>query len=227
MSIAGWDICLKPSSAPMQDYRLQWQASRQIRLQTGYEITLRQQHQPTHLLPYDPMQKKRTSGTGGKRDYAEISDTHGTEADVSALGAKKGIGKTGVHLRYHSPPEYAQLTKEEKDELREWRLPSGTKGSKGKSSPKSGKEFKKPHVRFDQTKAIASAVEKKVAERMNAINQSKTKEDELEAYIMSIIKRHSGVKVDGSAADTSEVVKPPLLPSGLKGIIRRAKNGPP
>jgi hypothetical protein len=181
----------------------------------------------THLMPDDPVQKKRTSGTGGKRDYAEISDTHGTEVDVSAFGAKKGIRKTGVHLRYHSPPKYAQLTKEEKDELREWRLTSGTEGNKGKSSPKSGKEFKKPHVRFDQNKAMASAVEKKVAERLNAINQSKTKEDELKAYIMSIVKRHSGVQVDVSATDTIEVVKPPLLPTGLKGIIRRAKNGPP
>jgi hypothetical protein len=62
---------------------------------------------------------------------------------------------------------------------------------------------------------------------MNAINQSKTKEDEPEAYIMLIIKRHSGVQADVSAADTIEVVKPPLLPSGLKGIIRRAKNGLP
>jgi hypothetical protein len=73
----------------------------------------------THLMPYDPVQKKRTDRTGGKRDYAEISKTTGTDADVSAFGAKKGIGKTGVHLRYHSPPEYAKLSKEEKDELRE------------------------------------------------------------------------------------------------------------
>jgi hypothetical protein len=53
----------------------------------------------THLMPYDPVQKKHTDHTGGKRDYAEISDINGTEADASAFGAKKGIGKSGVHLR--------------------------------------------------------------------------------------------------------------------------------
>jgi hypothetical protein len=114
-----------------------------------------------------------------------------------------------VHLRYHSPSEYTHLSKEEKDELREWRLTSGTKSNKGKSSPKSGKEFRKPHVRFDQNKVIASAVEKKVAERMNAINQSKTKEDELEAYIMSIIKRHYRVQADVSLTDTPKWQSPP------------------
>ena len=51
----------------------------------------------THLLPYDPVQKKRASA-GDKRSSAEILDTTGEEVNVSSFGTKKGIGKTGVHL---------------------------------------------------------------------------------------------------------------------------------
>jgi hypothetical protein len=42
----------------------------------------------THLLPYDPVQRN----AGGKRGAADITND---EADISAFGAKKGIGKTG------------------------------------------------------------------------------------------------------------------------------------
>jgi hypothetical protein len=180
-------------------------------------------------MPYNPVQKKRTDCTGGKRDYAEILDTTGTEADVSAFGAKKGIGKAGVHLRYHSPPEYAKLSKEEKDELREWRQTSGAGKCKGK--PNRGKDFKKEQgVRFETNKAIASAVEKKVAEKLKALDQTQNKEDNIEAYIMSIIiKKHSGKKVDISSATADEAEKSTTTtaPPSLKGIIRKEKNGTP
>ena len=58
----------------------------------------------THLLPYDPVQKKRAAA-GDKRPSAEISDVNADEVNISSFGTKKGIGKTGVHLRYHSPEE--------------------------------------------------------------------------------------------------------------------------
>jgi hypothetical protein len=55
----------------------------------------------THLLPHDPVQKKRTDRPGNKRASVDMSAANGEEASVAALGAKKGIGKTGLHLRYH------------------------------------------------------------------------------------------------------------------------------
>ena len=64
-----------------------------------------------HLLPYDPVARKRAAGT--KQPAANISDTwgiHGANAsaiEVSEATSKDGkisIGKTGVHLRYHSTP---------------------------------------------------------------------------------------------------------------------------
>jgi hypothetical protein len=72
----------------------------------------------THLLPYDPVAKKRTGSH--KRGAGDISDTTG--ADISSFGAKEGIGKSGVHLRYHKDDEYATLNRDQMDELREWRL---------------------------------------------------------------------------------------------------------
>ena len=45
----------------------------------------------SHLLPYDPVQKKPTECPGGKRDSAEISNTTGEEIEISAFGSKKGF----------------------------------------------------------------------------------------------------------------------------------------
>ena len=58
-----------------------------------------------HLLPYDPVARKRSAGT--KQPAASISDTWGTDnanasaTEVSGAATKDGkasIGKTGVHL---------------------------------------------------------------------------------------------------------------------------------
>ena len=86
-----------------------------------------------HLLPYDPVAKKRSSQ---KRGVGDISDT--TAADISSFGAKEGIGATGVHLRYHTDVEYKDLSEEQQDELRAWCLtPEGKKRSKcGKGGSK-------------------------------------------------------------------------------------------
>jgi hypothetical protein len=169
----------------------------------------------SHLLPYDPVQKKRTERPGNKRDSANISDTTGEEAEVSAFGAKKGTGKTGVHLRYHNADEYKKLSKHQKDELREWRITTGQ--GKGKSENDSKK---KPRVAFDRDKAIASAVTKQVAEKMKAVEQAKTNGDEAEAYIMSIFKKMSA---KATVSDVS-AERPAAVPSSLKGIMKRAKN---
>ena len=69
-----------------------------------------------HLLPYDPVAKKRSSGQ--KRGSAQISSV----MDPSPTTTKKpSIGKTGVHLRYYKTGEYKNLTNEQKEELKEWR----------------------------------------------------------------------------------------------------------
>ena len=80
-----------------------------------------------HLLPYDPVARKRTAGT--KRPAANILYTqgiHGANAsviEVSEATRKDGkvtIGKTGIHLRYHMNSEYRELSTAQKRELSEW-----------------------------------------------------------------------------------------------------------
>ena len=63
-----------------------------------------------HIIPYDPVSNKRTSN---KQGYSEISYT--SKVEVSSFGTKAGIGKTGVNLRYHKPPEYANPSKYQKE----------------------------------------------------------------------------------------------------------------
>jgi hypothetical protein len=58
----------------------------------------------------------------------------------SATGGKTAIGSTGVHLRYYKKSEYDKLSKEQKDELREWRQDPNVKPtykSDGKGKKKS------------------------------------------------------------------------------------------
>ena len=66
----------------------------------------------THLLPYDPVQKKRVDQAGGKCGSADISaDATVEETNVSSFGTKKGAGSSGVSPRYHTKAEYDLLSK--------------------------------------------------------------------------------------------------------------------
>ena len=171
----------------------------------------------THLLPYDPVQKKRADT--GKRAAVDISDTTGEEANISAFGTKKGIGSSGVHLRYHSPDDYKKLSKEEKDDLREWRKTTGSTG-------KGGKDKKKPK-RYDSEKAIASAVEKKFTEKLQAMEKEKTSDAATEAFIMSVFEKHAAtpgkVQISDATSEPRQILRLPPIPT-LKSILKRAKN---
>ena len=68
-----------------------------------------------YLLPNEPVVKLRTTN---KYEATYISDT---TDEVSSFGNKAGIGKKGVHLRYHKPKEYAKISESQMDELFEWR----------------------------------------------------------------------------------------------------------
>ena len=95
-----------------------------------------------HLLPYDPVGRKRATGT--KQPAANISDTwgiHGANAsaikisDATSKDGKVSIGKTGVHLRYHTNSEYRELSTSQKKELSKWRK----KDSEKKKKPRNEK----------------------------------------------------------------------------------------
>ena len=67
-----------------------------------------------HLLPYDPVAKKRSSGQ--KMGSAGISSVMDTS---NATMKKPCIGKTGIHLCYYITGEYKSPSRDQKEELKE------------------------------------------------------------------------------------------------------------
>ena len=131
----------------------------------------------SHLLPYDPFQEKYSNCRSGKRDSANISNTTVDRVKVASFGTKNIIGKIRVHLLYHSPYEYKQLKKDEKDELCKWRARTG--GGKPASTSKIGTDIKKPN--FNNEKKIASAVKKHPDQHMKAMTADKDEKSKDEA----------------------------------------------
>jgi hypothetical protein len=161
-----------------------------------------------HLLPHDPVQKKRADQAVGKRGAVDISDVTGKEGNASSFGAKKGSGASGVPLCHHA--------KQECDSLDEWRKSSAFKGEKNKKGEKPDK--------FATTKAVASAVEKKAAKKLKAMEQEKAAEADTEACVMSIVNKCAGEAGKGHASHTNaEPDTPPKTPS-LHSILKKAKN---
>ena len=155
-----------------------------------------------HLLPYDPVAKKRGS--------AQISSV----MDPSPTTTKKpSIGKTGVHLHYYKSGEYRNLTNEQKEELKEWRannpntFKAGSKKAK-KEAPKKSKSSMK--------KQAASLVEA-------ALNKSVKCDDQVndeEMYIMSMVQA-AVTKTLNQKNDQQSQDKPNV---SLKSILKQAKN---
>ena len=175
-----------------------------------------------HLLPYDPVARKWTAGT--KRPAANISDTggvHGANAsaiEVSKATTKEGkasIGKTGVHLRYHTNSEYRELSTAQKRELSEWQ-------------DKDPEKKKKPHHEKQKAKSrdISAAVTKALTDMM----KSKQETDLTNAIVSGLLKaamlNTDATKQNGEvAAITNSPIKAKCLPITLKSILKQAKNG--
>ena len=64
-----------------------------------------------HLLPYDPVAKKNAAMN---RPVAQISSVEEVAKVSGTAAMKESIGKTGVHLRWHTNAEYKELTSEQK-----------------------------------------------------------------------------------------------------------------
>ena len=75
----------------------------------------------SHLLPYDPVAKKRATGIKWGSALISLMEAHdGPNMTIAANDSKPSIGKTGVHLRYHKHHEYKKPTHEQRHELSEW-----------------------------------------------------------------------------------------------------------
>ena len=74
-----------------------------------------------HLLPYDPVGKKRATGIKHGSALISLAEVdNGPTTTIAANDSKPSIGKTGVHLCYHKHHEYKKLMQEQCRELSEW-----------------------------------------------------------------------------------------------------------
>jgi hypothetical protein len=169
----------------------------------------------TQLLPYDPVAKKRLSGTKrGDGMISSVMDAAADEQTPTIAYGKPAIGKTGVHLRYHKRQEYHKLSREQRDELREWRQNNGKLRPTAKSH---GKGKRKSYTK----KELASLVTKRVKLQMDKSSEELKAQDDTKTYIMSLIQEAvaPGMKSQASLASTMNARAP-----NLNSILKRAMN---
>ena len=162
-----------------------------------------------HLLPYDPVAKKKAAM---KRPVAQISSMEEV-AEVSGTAVmKESIGKTGVHLRWHTNAEYKELTSEQKKELSEWRErnPNMKKGNE-----KRGKKHRRPSKK-QISAAVAKELKKLVGEKAKEDSNEADAEAYIQAMVQAAIAKSSNNTREGEESGKSRVT--------LKSILKQAKN---
>ena len=166
----------------------------------------------TQLSRHCPVAKKRTSAS--KRGRNEISGAEATDPPkpASISGLRGGVGKTGVHLRFHEWEECKNLFKAQKMELKEWR-------DRNPDQKKPSKNIDRPTKRVKvNEREVSSVVQKEVAKVLK--NQEKAKKDaETNHWIMSVVE--AGSKSTGMKSPTG-IAK--VSSSTLNGIVSRIKN---
>lgn len=170
----------------------------------------------TFLLPSCPVAKKRKTTGGGSNYGAEISSTEARD------GTKKSVGKSGVELRYYKKGEYEKLNKEQKDELREYRLKSGTgkKGKRGRSKDDDKDENKDIGSRKEIKRMIASVFREEMKESKKEEQESSNQVDELKKVLIDFAQ--TGAKVSSTTA-TSVPDRAQAAATQLQGILKRSK----
>ena len=164
------------------------------------------------LLPHDPVAKKRASA---KRTHADVSAFDGSTI-------KSGIGKTDVEFRYHTKQEYQKLSKEQRNELREWRLDNdGGQSAKRARKTEKGKKEKGSKVTFTNDKKFKKVLSEVVVAELSSIDEKKAKEAEeekqMEEAMVSFLKAAS-LKDDTTSTPTNK--SPSAIT--LQSILKRA-----
>ena len=127
---------------------------------------------------------------------------------------KSSIGSTSVHLKYHTPEEYDNLTIKQKDKLCAWW--KNTQGNK-KGTSRDGKDaktmlFKAGHPTKKQVSSAVAKELKKLAKQANA----QPAEDDVDAHIAALVK-DSISKQEGSTSVNK------LWPT-LHSILKQVRN---
>ena len=175
-----------------------------------------------HLLPYDPVARKRAAGT--KRPAANILDAwgmHGPNAsaieisDATSKDGKVSIGKTGVHLRYHTNSKYREISTSQKKELSEWR----EKDSEKKKKPRTEK-------RKAKSREISAAVTKALTDMMKSKQDLDPTNNIVSGLLKAAMAGMDPKKQNGEVLavnnSSSEMKRPPIT---LKSILRYARSG--
>ena len=178
-----------------------------------------------YILPKDPVAKKRESTS--KRGASEISDVN---ANISGFGDKAGIGKTGVHLRWHDDDEYAKLSKDQRSELNQWRTEQRKKnpdfGPEDLKKRKGGGQSSKKGKRIKR--AMAAAIDKKVKEtlaaKMKATEEEKETDEKVRSYIMSLLESTPPKTSNTIASTKEEPGKNTAASVTLRSILKKVKN---
>ena len=174
-----------------------------------------------HLLPYDPVAKRRATASNkcGSSQISAVDAAEGIDDDPTAQASsatattkkrKASIGKTGVHLRYHTPDEYRGLSKEQKDELREWR-------TKNPPPKKDSDNTSGGNKRFKGTKKQIAAV---IAKELKKLVQEESKAEDEEANIASLVQAAVAQQLDETKPKADDKPKPKVT---LRSILKQAK----
>ena len=132
---------------------------------------------------------------------------------VSSTTTKESIGKTGVHLRYHTSVEYHELRVEQKKELHEWR--SNNPGAKtGKCQ---NKKSISATIAREVKKAFAAQPKSSCGQHNNEPDDQAT--TNTEKYITSVV--HATVAKMQADLEKTELSKPKVT---LQSILKQAKN---
>jgi len=179
------------------------------------------------ILPHDPVARKRT--TQRQHGNAQVSESTTTISATSGTNeprTKRGIGKTGVPLRFHTAAEYAKLTREQKVELREFRDKREIQGKSQKLLNPSNKS--KGNYNNRQNKRLKSMVAEAVAKQLESNeppNNETTNDDEnnLRKYLVSLMQGSESkapTNPPGNANASSSQARAPVT---LRSILRKAK----
>ena len=177
------------------------------------------------ILPSDPTSSQKR----GKKRGANVS-SFDANASSSSMKFAKGPD-TGVELRFHESAEYHNLTSEQQDELRAWRLTSKSKKPKKDKKGKFEKFRSKGKGKGTDTKkkfqaAVSAAVGEALQTREKKEKSSNEMADGIKNYLLLLANATPGTKkanqANATAGSANAFAIPADFSSELQKIMSRA-----
>ena len=174
-----------------------------------------------HILPYDPVAKKRAAA-GSKCMAKQIALAEVGDVREISSASKVSIGKSGVHLKYHTPNEYHKLNDEQKTELQEWRANTSDSKKPAKQHKQAKHNNNKTFNKKQVSVTIAKEVKKAFDKKANGDGENnEPAEIDAEEYITSMVQ----ATVSKLTTTTNNATAKPKVT--LKSILKQSKNGQP